>query len=221
MIPSFVPRTDAMTTHRRLRRLAAACAFAPGLFAGCANSSQFTAGRLPYGGAQTASAGGTPQDPFAAQGASGGSAQPPAGGQQAFDPAAFARTSAAQGVPPGQQPPASGFVAQGGQPSMGSAPHQTGYSQSPSGNPFSQASGEAPEFSDQTQWATFETPAAPPAESNPFAEIAGQPAVSRTTVAPAESLPTITPGGGSGGAWQPQGQVATTQATDEFLPPVQ
>ena len=69
-----------MTTQRRLRRFAAACALAPGVFAGCANSSQFTAGRLPYGGeggTQTASAGGTPQDPFAGQGAAAGAVQSP------------------------------------------------------------------------------------------------------------------------------------------------
>lgn len=219
MTLSFVPRTDLMTNHRRLRRFAAACAIAPGLLAGCANSSQFTAGRLPYGGeggTQTASAAGTPQDPFAARGTAAGAVQP-AAGQQGFDAAAFAQHGGAPTAPAGQQPPATGFVAQGS-PQMGTAQHQAAYPQQ-DGNPFAQASAEESAFAGDAQWATFETPAAPAAESNPFAEIQGQPAVSRA-VAP-EPLPTITPAGGSGSRWQPEGQVATAPAADEFLPPVQ
>ena len=56
-----------MTVPCRLPGRAAA-ALALGLFAGCANSSQFTAGRMPYGGGELASASSASrQDPFLAQ----------------------------------------------------------------------------------------------------------------------------------------------------------
>jgi hypothetical protein len=220
MTPPLEPRTDAMTIHRRFRRrLAAACVLTPGLLAGCANSSQFTAGRLPYGGAQTASAEAAPQDPFAAQRGGSASIPVPADGRQDLNPGAFAQNGA--GSPQTfatAQTPQAGFP-QGGQAPAGLVPHQAAYAQ-PSGNPFEQAASETSPFSDQTEWATFETPAAPPAESNPFAEIEGRPAVARRTAAPAESLPQITPKQAAGSPWQPRGQMAASQSADEFLPPV-
>jgi hypothetical protein len=209
-----------MTISRRFRRVAAACAFAPALVAGCANSSQFTAGRLPYGGAQTASAEASPQDPFLAQAGGAQAAQPTAGmpagqppGMESFPPSG---SGSAPAYNTAQAPPA-GFTPQVGTPVVD--PHQAAYLQQQAENPFIQASASASQVQGQTEWANFETPAAP-AESNPFAEIQGQPAVARGGVGPtvsAESLPQITPAGAATDSWEPAPAIASQG--DEFLPP--
>ncbi len=105
----------------------------------------------------------------------------------------------------------------------GAAPHQSAYLQQQDTNPFAEASGEPATFSDETQWASFETPVGG-AASNPFAEIEGQPPVAKRAasraVAAAEPMPRITPAGSSAQTRQPPVQT-TSYADEEFLPPVQ
>lgn len=211
-----------MTTSLRICRLAAACSFAPALLAGCANSSQFTAGRLPYGGERTASSEGSPQDPFLAQGREGQIAQPTNGmpgqlsGTQGFVQGA---SGSGPAYGPAQQSQ-TGFAPPAGMPPQGADSHQAAYLQQQAANPFIQASATAPQFGSQAEWANFETPAVP-AESNPFADIEGQPAVTRGGAVPSSpsgSLPQITPAGGSTDAWEST-PALTSQESEEFLPP--
>lgn len=206
-----------MTTCRRFsRRFAAGCVLASGLATGCANSSQFTAGRLPYGGAQTASAGASTQDPFLARAASAG---PRAGGGttagQAFGTQALAQDA------PGQPPAfdtggaAPTRFAPDGVPRQGANPYETAYLAQPADNPF--AAAQTP---DGAEWVSFETA---PADSDPFAEVAGQPPVPR--YAPSrtsgDGMPQITPGGTPADPWQPRPSATTSHGSEEFLPPVQ
>lgn len=207
-----------MTTSRRFRRLAAACTFAPALLAGCASSSQFTAGRLPYGGTQAASSEASPQDPFLAQ-AGGARTALPASGMSAGLPGTGGPAQVGPGSAPAHhiaQAPQGGSAPPAGAPAA--APHEAAYVQQPE-NPFIQASASAAQVQGQAEWADFEVPAVP-AESNPFAEIQGQPAVTRGTAAPvasAEPLPRITPAGTATDSWEPAPAVAAQG--DEFLPP--
>lgn len=202
-----------MTTCRRFsRRFTAGCVLASVLATGCVNSSQFTAGRLPYGGARTASTEASTQDPFLARAASAGQ---PAGDGTAGG-GAFGTPAVAQDVP--AQPPtfsaAPARFAPAGAPRRGANPYETAYLAQPADNPFAEA--QAP---DDAEWVSFETAAEP----DPFAEVAGQPAVSRRppSQATGDGMPQITPGGSSTDPWQPRASTAASNADDEFLPPVQ
>lgn len=231
-----------MTLFRRLPgRRAAAVALGCGLFAGCANQSQFTAGRMPYGGGELASASSASrQDPFLAQAEEARQAEgAPADGRYAAGP------RVAQGGRP--QYSLQEYSYRGGQGQQGEfgAPGEFApASQMPAGNmPTGQMARQTPGGSNSYQAAyrqaqnPFDPPAAPPAgpvqpagyqapaaETNPFAEIEGQSAASagsiRQTSATAEPLPQIVPAGGTRESWS-SGQTTTAAfESEEFLPPV-
>ncbi|MBA3315334.1 MAG: hypothetical protein M3552_02225 [Planctomycetota bacterium] len=194
--------------------------------AGCANSQQFTAGRLPYGGGDVTAA--SPRDPFLTPGA----AEPRAHSQVAdaspqmlSQQAAFPGTSnnpamRTQTAPQTAALPSSPYRDDNPfqQPTPVHNTHQAAYVPTDSDDPFaarpttmSAPSQTAPSIEQMS----FEMPVGVTA-SNPFAEVQGQANPAMPYQAP---MPQIVPLDGATDSWQPSVTTTSSAQADEFLPP--